>query len=88
MQVPFQTIDFSHIKLNAAKRARQYAQPSWGENGRSHEEFDALMTEERRLNTEIEFGFEYNWLGSGYWGTDVAQPINFDFTPKIVRKLI
>lgn len=88
MQVPFQTIDFSHIKLNAAKRARQYAQPSWGENGRSHEEFDALMTEERRLNTEIEFGFEYNWLGNGYWGTDVEQPINFDFTPKIVRKLI
>ena len=46
------------------------------------------MTEERRLNTEIEFGFEYNWLGNGYWGTDVEQPINFDFTPKIVRKLI
>jgi hypothetical protein len=45
-------------------------------------------TEERRLNSEIEFGFEYNWLGNGYWGTGVAQPINFDTTPKIIRKLI
>lgn len=81
---PFKLMDFSHIKLNAAKRARKIAQPRWGENGRPGEEFQALMEEERKLNNELSFAFEYKWSGGGYWGDidqykiDVPNELNQD----------
>lgn len=87
-QWPFKTVDFSHNKMNAAKRARVYAKPAWGENGRSSEEFQQLMAEERRLNTEVDLSFEYEWEGSGYWGTETSIPIDFDYKPIEITKVI
>jgi hypothetical protein len=81
-QTPFKTVDFSHIKVNAAVRARVHAKPIWGENGRSHEEFDMLMAEERRLNSELDLSFQYQWEGNGYWGNKNHKPIDFDYQPK------
>jgi hypothetical protein len=81
-QTPFKTVDFSHIKVNAAVRARVHAKPIWGENGRSHEEFDMLMAEERRLNSELDLSFQYQWEGNGYWGNKTPKPIDFDYQPK------
>lgn len=81
-QTPFKTVDFSHIKVNAAVRARVHAKPIWGENGRSHEEFDMLMAEERRLNSELDLSFQYQWEGNGYWGNKNPKPIDFDYQPK------
>ena len=65
---PFKVLDFSHIQLNAAKRARKIAQPRWGENGRDGHEFQFLQAEEKRMNLELDLSFEYKWSGGGYWG--------------------
>jgi hypothetical protein len=81
-QTPFKTVDFSNIKVNAAVRARVHAKPIWGENGRTDLEFKALMVEERRLNSELDLSFQYQWEGNGYWGDKTPKPIDFDYQPK------
>lgn len=65
---PFFAQDYSREKVNAAVRARKLAKPTeWGEDGRDHEQFAALMAEERILNETVNFTFEYEWSGSGKW---------------------
>lgn len=65
---PFFAQDYSSYKLNTAKRARVFAKPKWGEEGRSHEEFMWLLEEERILNQCVDFTFEHVWEGEGDWG--------------------
>ena len=69
-RAPFFAQDYSRDPSNAAKRARKLAKPNWQDpdSGRNHEEFMALIEEERELNTNINFTFKYNWTGSGDWG--------------------
>jgi len=67
-RTPFFAQDYSRTNLNTATRARKFAKPSWGDEGRNHEEFMALLEEERMLNETIDFSFEHAWEGDGYWG--------------------
>ena len=65
---PFFAQDYSREQVNAAKRAKKLAKPElWGEEGRDHEQFMALLAEERVLNETVDFTFEYAWSGSGKW---------------------
>lgn len=64
---PFFAQDYSRYNINTAKRARVFAKPKWGEEGRSHEEFMWLLEEERILNQCIDFTFEHVWEGEGDW---------------------
>lgn len=64
---PFFAQDYSRYSSNAAIRARTLAKPSWGMEGRSHEQFAELVEEEKRLNRTIDFSFKYEWSGSGDW---------------------
>jgi hypothetical protein len=41
-----------------------------------------LMAEERRLNSELDLSFQYQWEGNGYWGNKNHKPIDFDYQPK------
>jgi hypothetical protein len=69
-RAPFFAQDDSRETSNAAQRARKIAKPEWkgGDEGRNHEEFMALLAEERILNETIDFSFKYKWKGTGYWG--------------------
>jgi hypothetical protein len=65
---PFFAQDYSRETVNAAKRARKLAKPKeWGDEGRDHEQFMALIAEEKMLNETINFTFEHEWSGSGKW---------------------
>jgi hypothetical protein len=65
---PFFAQDYSRETVNAAKRARKLAKPKeWGDEGRDHEQFMALIAEEKMLNETINFTFDYEWSGSGKW---------------------
>jgi hypothetical protein len=65
---PFFAQDYSREKVNAAKRARKLAKPEeWGDEGRDHEQFMALLAEEKMLNETVNFTFDYEWSGSGKW---------------------
>ena len=65
---PFFAQDYSRETVNAAKRARKLAKPAdWGDEGRDHEQFMALIAEEKMLNETINFTFDYEWSGSGKW---------------------
>lgn len=65
---PFFAQDYSRETVNAAKRARKLAKPAdWGSEGRDHEQFMALIAEEKMLNETINFTFDYEWSGSGKW---------------------
>ena len=65
---PFFAQDYSREQVNAAKRAKKLAKPAdWGEAGRDHEQFMALLAEERVLNETVDFTFEYEWSGKGKW---------------------
>ena len=65
---PFFAQDYSREQVNAAKRARKLAKPEdWGDEGRDHIQFMALLAEERVLNETVDFTFDYEWSGTGKW---------------------
>lgn len=64
---PFFAQEFSRMTGNAAIRARKLAKPSWGESGRSHEEFAKLLEEEAILNQTVDWSFDWQWQGQGDW---------------------
>ncbi len=64
---PFFAQDYSRYQINTAKRARVFAKPKWGEEGRNHEEFMWLLKEEKIMNQCIDFSFEDTWEGEGDW---------------------
>lgn len=65
---PFFAQDYSREQVNAAKRAKKLAKPElWGEEGRDHIQFMALLAEERVLNETVDFTFDYEWSGTGKW---------------------
>ena len=66
-RAPFFAQDYSRYQINTAKRARVFAKPRWGEEGRNHEEFMWLLEEERIMNETIDFTFEGRWEGEGDW---------------------
>jgi len=74
---PFFAQDYSRVETNNAKRARKLAKPSWGDEGRSHEEFHALLEEEKFLNSTVDLSFEYEWQGQGDW----SNPERFRVEP-------
>jgi len=75
---PFFAQDYSRLQSNTAKRARRLARPTWSlEDGRNGQDFMDLLNEEEYLNKNKDFSFEYNYKGSGNWGTgnfDIAVP--------------
>jgi radical SAM superfamily enzyme YgiQ (UPF0313 family) len=72
---PFFAQDYSRIQLNTAIRARKFAKPEWGDEGRNHEQFMALLSEETELNKTVDLSFEHHWEGSGYWGDNKLYEI-------------
>ncbi len=64
---PFVAQEYSRIKSQSATRARKIAKPSWGEAGRSDEDFSLMLKEEEILNQTINFSFSHKWSGSGVW---------------------
>jgi len=98
---PFFAQDYSRYQINTAKRARVFAKPKWGDEGRNHEEFMWLLEEEKIMNQCIDFTFEHIWEGEGDW-SDVdnykidipggeswrmAKPIQVE-VPKIEEKVV
>ncbi len=71
---PFFAQDYSRYQINTAKRARVFAKPKWGDEGRNHEEFMWLLQEEKIMNQCIDFTFEHVWEGEGDW-SDFEQYI-------------
>ncbi len=75
---PFFAQDYSRLQSNTAKRARRLARPNWSlDTGRDGQDFTDLLNEEEYLNKHIDFSFEYNYIGSGNWGSenfDIAVP--------------
>jgi hypothetical protein len=65
---PFYAQDYSRLNNNAASRARILAKPTWGDQGRNHEDFMDLLDEEKWLNKNIDFSFTCRYEGSGDWG--------------------
>jgi hypothetical protein len=66
---PFYAQDYSRMMSNTAKRARKLAKPTWDvEAGRSGDDFNVLLEEERILNNTIDFTFQYRYRGQGHWG--------------------
>jgi hypothetical protein len=54
---------------NTAKRARKLAKPTWdAEQGRDGQDFTDLLNEEEYLNKNVDFSFEYHYIGYGNWG--------------------
>jgi hypothetical protein len=76
-RIPFFAQDYSRVQTNNAKRAKKLAKPSWGDEGRSHEEFHALLEEEKLLNSTVDLSFEYEWQGQGDW----SNPERFRVEP-------
>jgi hypothetical protein len=64
---PFFAQDYSRYQINTAKRARLFAKPKWGDEGRTHDEFMWLLNEEKILNQVIDFTFEHVWEDEGDW---------------------
>jgi hypothetical protein len=66
---PFYAQDYSRLQSNTSKRARKLAKPNWDEEeGRSGQDFTDLLNEEAHLNANIDFSFEYHYVGEGDWG--------------------
>jgi len=56
------------MQSNAAKRARRLAKPDWDKDaGRSDIDFNDLLEEEKFLNENIDFTFDYHYVGAGKW---------------------
>jgi len=65
---PFFAQDYSRMQSNAAKRARRLAKPDWDKDaGRSDIDFNDLLEEEKFLNENIDFTFDYHYVGAGKW---------------------
>lgn len=64
---PFFAQDYSRYQINTAKRARVFAKPKWGEEGRTHDEFMWLIQEEKIMNQVLDFSFDHVWEGEGDW---------------------
>ena len=64
---PFFAQEFSRMTGNAAQRARTLAKPRWGDQGRSHEDFNDLLKEELTLNRTVDWSFDWEWQGAGSW---------------------
>jgi hypothetical protein len=64
---PFYAQEYSHMKGNAALRAKKLARPIWGIDGRTHDQFEELLNEEFFLNQTTEWSFNWKWKGSGSW---------------------
>ena len=64
---PFFAQDYSRYQINTAKRARVFAKPKCGEEGRTHDEFMWLIQEEKIMNQVLDFSFEHVWEGEGDW---------------------
>ena len=77
---PFFAQEFSRMQGNAAIRARQLAKPKWGENGRSHEDFDNLLNEEFYLNQITDWNFNWSWKGEGSWNDSSINNIELSNT--------
>ena len=75
---PFFAQDYSRLQSNTARRARRLARPDWSlEYGRDGQDFSDLLNEEEYFNKNINFSFDYNYVGSGSWGSenfDIAVP--------------
>jgi len=65
---PFYAQDYSRITSNTAIRARKLAKPSWGDSGRSGQDFSDLLAEEELLNKTVDFSFVYHYKDKGDWG--------------------
>lgn len=66
-QGPFFAQDFSKMTSNAAVRARRLAKPVWGMEGRNHNQFMEIISEETNLNKSIDWSFKYSWSNTGNW---------------------
>lgn len=64
---PFFSMEFSRYQNSTAKRARVFAKPKWGDQGRSDPEFWQLLKDERILNQCVDFTFDHVWQGQGDW---------------------
>lgn len=71
---PFRFQEYSDLKSSTAIRARRFAKPAWGEEGRSHEGFMAALKHEKMLNETIDFSFKLHWKGDGKW--TASKPLN------------
>lgn len=79
-KIPFFAQDYSRETVNPSIRARKIAKPTeWNFEGRTHEEFMDLVNEEKWLNHNIDFSFEYEWKGEGDWSgpIEVVDPSTF-----------
>jgi anaerobic magnesium-protoporphyrin IX monomethyl ester cyclase len=65
---PFYAQDYSRITSNTAVRARKLAKPTWGDSGRSGQDFADLLAEEEFLNKTVDFSFVYHYKDKGDWG--------------------
>lgn len=65
---PFFAQDYSRMQSNAAQRARALAKPTWDKlKGRDDIDFNDLLEEEKFLNENIDFTFDYKFTGTGKW---------------------
>ena len=56
------------MQSNAAQRARALAKPTWDKlKGRDDIDFNDLLEEEKFLNENIDFTFDYKYVGTGKW---------------------
>jgi hypothetical protein len=52
------------------------AKPRWGDQGRSHQDFDDLLAEELQLNQTTDWSFDWEWQGAGDWQNYEQYNIN------------
>ena len=66
---PFYAQDYSRMMSNTAARARKLAKPTWStDSGRDGQDFTDLLNEEDYLNKNVDFSFDYHYIGYGNWG--------------------
>jgi hypothetical protein len=66
---PFYAQDYSRMMSNTAHRARKLAKPTWSEDtGRGDSDFWDLLVEEEKLNSTVDFSFDYHYTSTGDWG--------------------
>ena len=71
-RLPFFAQDYSTETVNPSIRARNIAKPTeWSWEGRNPEQFHELVEEEKWLNENIDFSFEFAWQGQGDWSDPV-----------------
>ena len=65
---PFYAQDYSRMMSNTAHRARKLAKPTWSEEtGRGDSDFWDLLVEEEKLNSTVDFSFDYHYTSTGDW---------------------